>query len=70
MMRLWQSVLPQPRQDYYWKGCRKMEFYPIEMRCDYMKSEYAITDKYNPIFTWGAVNSEKGAYQKSFHIVL
>ena len=38
-----------------------MEFYPIEMRCDYMKSEYAITDRQNPVFTWGAVNQEKGA---------
>lgn len=47
-----------------------MEFYPIEMRCEYMKSEYAVTDKKNPVLTWGAVNSKKGAYQKSFNIVV
>lgn len=47
-----------------------MEFYPIEMRTDYMKSEYAITEKSAPIFTWGAVNSEKGAFQKAFRLAV
>ncbi len=45
-----------------------MEFYPIEMRTDYMKSEYAVTEKKAPLFTWGAFSSEMGAFQKSYRI--
>lgn len=48
----------------------KMEFYPIEMRTDYMKSEYAVADSTKPLFTWGAVNSYEGAYQTAFRIVV
>ena len=47
-----------------------MEFYPIEMRTDYMKSEYAITEKSAPLFTWGAFSSEKGAFQKSYRLTV
>lgn len=47
-----------------------MEFYPIEMRTNYMKSEYACCENDKPLFTWGAVNSENNAYQKSYHIIV
>ena len=45
-----------------------MEFYPIDMRCDYMKSEYAVTAKEKPLFSWGAFSSQEGAFQKAFRI--
>lgn len=47
-----------------------MEFYPIELKTNYMKSEYAVAENKEPVFSWGAANSKKNAYQKSFHIVL
>ena len=47
-----------------------MEFYPIELRTNYMKSEYAIVEDDNVLFSWGAVNSEENAYQTAFRIVV
>ena len=47
-----------------------MEFYPIELRTNYMKSDYAIVEDNNIIFSWGAINSEKNAYQTAFHIIV
>lgn len=47
-----------------------MEFYPIEMRTNYMKSEYAACENGKPIFTWGAVSPENGACQRAYHIVV
>lgn len=47
-----------------------MEFYPIEMRTNYMKSEYAVSENHEPLFSWGAVSSVNGAYQTAFQIVI
>ena len=47
-----------------------MEFYPIEMRTNYMKSEYAIAESATPVFSWGAHSSEDSAHQVSFRIVV
>lgn len=47
-----------------------MEFHPIELRTNYMKSEYAIVEDDNILFSWGAINSEENAYQTAFRIVV
>lgn len=47
-----------------------MEFYPIEMRTNYMKSEYAVCEDTKPLFSWGAVNSLNNTYQTAFRVVV
>ena len=47
-----------------------MEFYPVELRTNYIKSEYAVCETAEPVFSWGVVNSIDKAYQKSFRIIV
>ena len=45
-----------------------MEFYPVGLRTNHMRAEYAVAENSEPVFSWGAVSSQSGAYQRSFRI--
>ena len=55
---------------YNQEGPFDMNFYPINMRTNYMKSEYAVVENQTPLFLWGAVSSEENAKQVSYRIVV
>lgn len=47
-----------------------MDFIPVDLKVNYTKSEYAVAENHQPVFTWGAKHPEPGRSQLGYHIVV
>lgn len=47
-----------------------MKFKPVNLKVNYTKERYAISENQHPVFTWSAVTDYDGSYQSQYRIIV